>query len=110
MVIFYRANPIMYSLLGRWLIEAEFLTLPNLIAGREIVPEFVPHFGDSTAIVDAAESLLRDESLYAAQQRALAAVCEPFEGRSAGRSAADAIEQKLALEPTDQEASPTSPA
>ena len=97
MVIFYRANPIMYSLFGRWLIEAEFLTLPNLIAGREIVPEFVPHFGDSTAIVDAGEALLRDESLYAKQQRALAAVCEPFEGRSAGQSAADALEQLLGL-------------
>ncbi len=106
MVIFYRANPIMYSLLGRWLIEAEFLTLPNLIAGREIVPEFVPHFGDSTAIVDAAEAMLRDEALYAKQQRALAAVCEPFEGRSAGQSAADALEQVLGLvdsEPTVSE-------
>ncbi len=95
MVIFYRANPIMYSLLGRWLIEAEFLTLPNLIAGREIVPEFVPHFGDSTAIVDAGEALLLDEALYVRQQRALAAVCEPFEGLSAGRAAADAIERML---------------
>lgn len=97
MVVFYRANPIMYSLLGRWLIEAEFLTLPNLIAGREIVPEFVPHFGDSTRIVDAALRLIEDPAAREGQQAALAGVCARFEGRRAGPAAADAIERAMGL-------------
>ncbi len=95
MVVFYRANPLMYSLLGRWLIEAEFLTLPNLIAGREIVPEFVPHFGDATRLVEATERLLRDDDLRARQQAALAAVCARFDGIRAGPAAVDRIERFL---------------
>jgi len=95
MVVFYRANPLMYSLLGRWLIESEFLTLPNLIAGSEIVPEFVPHFGDSRRLVESALTILGDTRVRERQREALEAVCAPFSGCAAGPAAAEAIQEVL---------------
>lgn len=97
MVIFYKSNPLMYSLLARWLLSTEFLTLPNLIAGREIVPELVPHFGDAQQIVREADALLQAEEKADAQRQELARIADVFQGRHAGASAADAIEEVLGL-------------
>ncbi|MCB9846407.1 MAG: hypothetical protein H6811_10535 [Phycisphaeraceae bacterium] len=95
MVVFYKSSPIAYTLIARWVIETEFLTLPNLIAGREIVPEFVPHFGDERDIVAAADRLLRSPQLADRQRNELQSISAQFLGRSAGAAAADAIEQVM---------------
>ncbi len=39
-VVFYRVNPITY-LLGRMLVRVPYVSLPNLILGDEVVPEFI---------------------------------------------------------------------
>lgn len=97
MVIVYKSNPFAYALLGWWVIDTEFFTLPNLIAGREIVPELVPHFGDAGAVIDAAKGIL-DSPQRAAQQVAdLRKVTDLFQGRQAGAAAADAIERVAGL-------------
>ncbi len=46
MVTFYRVNALSW-ILGRWLVRAPFLSIPNLVAGRRIVPEFDPACDDS---------------------------------------------------------------
>lgn len=100
MVIVYKSNPFMYALLGWWIIDTELFTLPNLIAGREIVPELVPHFGDEKAIVEAALALLESRERAEAQRRELRRVVDEFKGLSAGSAAADEIARVLGLEPT----------
>ena len=97
MVVFYKSNPLLYAMLGRWLLSTEFLSLPNLLAGREIVPELVPHFEDHAPIVKAATELIDHPALAAQQSEALDAVCAQFDGRHAPSAAADAIEQLLGL-------------
>ncbi|MCL4742669.1 MAG: lipid-A-disaccharide synthase [Phycisphaerales bacterium] len=97
MVIVYRSNPLVYLLLARWVLSTEFFTLPNLIAGREIVPELVPHFAGPEPIAEHALRLLADPSLAARQRAEMARIAEKFAGRHAARSAADAIEQSLGL-------------
>lgn len=91
MVIFYRSNPLAYSLLGRWLLQTEFLTLPNLIAGREIVPEHVPHFGGAEPLVADADRLLKSEEAAEQQRLELARVVHAFADREAGPAAARVI-------------------
>lgn len=97
MVVFYRSNPLLYALLGRWLLSTEFLSLPNLLAGSEIVPELVPHFEDHKPIVKAALELIDHPALATQQSEALDAVCAQFDGHHAPTAAADAIEKLLGL-------------
>jgi lipid-A-disaccharide synthase len=97
MVIVYKSSRAMYNLVGRWVITTEHFTLPNLIAGREVVPELVPHFEGPDALVRTAEGLLNSQSAMDAQREALASVVSRFRGRRASHDAATAIEQTLGL-------------
>ncbi|MGP1272124.1 MAG: lipid-A-disaccharide synthase [Phycisphaerales bacterium] len=97
MVIVYKSSRLFYNLLGRWLVSAPFFTLPNLIAGREIVPELVPHFGDAEPIVEQASRLIEDESLAARQVEELRRISAKFDHLRASEAAADAIEPLIGL-------------
>lgn len=97
MVVVYKSNPILYHLFARWLLTTKYLTLPNLIADRRVITEFVPHFGGAGPIADAAGALLRDPQKLAAQQFELRTVLEKFGGLHAGPLAADHIEQIAGL-------------
>ncbi|MFN7020597.1 MAG: lipid-A-disaccharide synthase [Phycisphaerales bacterium] len=100
MVTLYRPNRLVYQALGRWLVTTELFTLPNLIAGRAIIPEFIPHFGDGEALAVEVIKLLRRPDYAEEQRRELDAVCRRFESSDApraGPAAADAIERELGL-------------
>jgi lipid-A-disaccharide synthase len=61
MVTFYRVNSLSWSA-GRRLVKVPFLSMVNLIAERQIVPELIQHDMTSSNIVSAAEELLADEN------------------------------------------------
>lgn len=105
MVIFYQSDPLLYSLVGRWLLTTEFLTLPNLIASREIVPEFVPHFEGHEKITAEVMRLLESEQLRQSQSDQLRKVASAFEGKNAALGAADAIARIAGLPPVEATAS-----
>lgn len=93
MVIFYKSNPVMYTLLARWLLSTEFFTLPNLVAGREIVRELVPHFEGAGPIIEAVNELIEQPKLAEIQTEHLREITRSFEGANAALGAADAIER-----------------
>ncbi|MEO1584964.1 MAG: hypothetical protein AAFR96_10395 [Planctomycetota bacterium] len=97
MIVVYKSSPVFYHLVGRWLVSAPYFTLPNLIAGREIVPEFVPHFGDAEPIVEMASRMIEDEGLLARQRSELRRVAEAFDGKNASEAAAEAVMQLAGL-------------
>ena len=97
-VVFYKSNPLVYMLLGRWVLRTEFFTLPNLIAGREVVPELVPHFSGHGPIAAAARVLLDEPARASRQCEELQRVVEEFAGHRAGMEAASAICQTLGIE------------
>lgn len=97
MVIVYKYNPIACFLLGSWLVSTRVFSLPNLIAGRRIVPELVPYFGRGGAVAREAQRLLDDPQLAEKQRLALADVVDKFRSNRAGTAAADAIEQVAGL-------------
>ena len=98
MVIFYKTNPLTYALLTRWLLQTEFYSLPNLIAGHEIVPELMPHFDDDRPITAIATDLLDNPDRMRKQREDLSDVVARFEGRRAAVSAADAIEKMIGID------------
>ena len=68
LVSFYRVNALSW-MLGRWLVHAPFLSMVNLVAGREIVPELIQ--GEMTGERIAAEAIrLLDDDAARSQMRA----------------------------------------
>ncbi len=97
MVAMYSPSWIMYNLIVRWLLATDLYTLPNLIAGRRIIPELVPHFGDGDALAVEIIKFMRRPGYAADQRENLAAVCRRFAGKNCASGAADAIEKVMGL-------------
>ena len=51
MIVMYNASRWFHLLLGRWLITTKHFSIPNIIAGREIVPEFMPYYRSTDPII-----------------------------------------------------------
>ena len=61
MIVMYNASRVFYHLFARWMIRTPFLSLPNILAGREIVPEFMPYYTSTAPIADKAIALLESD-------------------------------------------------
>ena len=94
MVVVYKVNWLTY-LVGRLLVRVSWLAMPNVIANRTIVPEFIQHDAQPERIAAAAGELLRDAEKRATMQRELAAVVRSLGGRGAGGRAADLILKEI---------------
>lgn len=88
MIVMYNASRAFYQLIGRWLIRTPHLSLPNILAGRPIVPEFMPYYRSTTPIADRAVELLRSEPARSAMAQELATVMEPLRRRRASERTA----------------------
>jgi lipid-A-disaccharide synthase len=97
MVALYRPNRLVYNLLGRWLVSTQHFTLPNLIAGKRILKEFIPHFGDGEDLAVEVIRLQRQPGYADDQRQELRRVAKRFEGRVAASEAADVIEEVAGL-------------
>lgn len=105
MITFYRPDWLLYQLVGRWIVTSPHYTLPNLIAGKRIVPELIPHFrSDGDDLYRGLLRIARQPGFAEDQRAALVAACRRFEGKSASVLAADAIEQVAGLAPAAVEA------
>ncbi|ARN57133.1 lipid-A-disaccharide synthase [Sedimentisphaera salicampi] len=60
MVIMYQSSPVVWNLAGRFIVRLKHLSLPNIIAGKELVPEFMPYFKSAEPIAEAAGNLLEN--------------------------------------------------
>ena len=65
MVIMYQSSRILWHLLGRWLVKMKYLSLVNILADRELVPEFMPYFTSTEPIVQRCQQLLADSDKLA---------------------------------------------
>ena len=67
MLIVYKLTEITYWL-GRWLVKTKFIGLPNIIAGKGIVKEFIQHDATAENLADEALRLLGNQA-YAETMR-----------------------------------------
>ena len=67
MVITYKLSPLTY-ILGRWLVNTRFIGLPNIIAGKGIVKEFIQHEATSENLAAEVNRILTDK-VYADAMR-----------------------------------------
>lgn len=78
MIVMYQSSRILWHLIGRWLIKAPYLCLVNLLASRELVPEFMPYFRSIDPIVEKAITLIEDREHLARTSRALIEITQPL--------------------------------
>jgi lipid-A-disaccharide synthase len=93
MIGVYRTGLI--SWLGAKLLVRGYFLLPNRIAEREIVPEFVPHLGGAMSIVKVASQYLLDSKNSANQSEELHRVLLRFAGKRPAEEATQLIIQML---------------
>lgn len=97
MVVFYKkSNPLLF-LVARIVLSTRLFSLPNVLARRRVIPEFIPHFGGPVPIVQAVEKLIDDPAAAQAQRDDLDALCRQFDGYTAAELAADSIEEYAGL-------------
>ena len=91
MVVMYQSNRWMWHLVGRWLIRTRFLSLPNILASRKLVPEFMPYFTDLEPIIKETESLLCNASKLSQTSGALIELVRPLTARRACDTVAEMV-------------------
>lgn len=81
MIVMYNTARLPYQLLGRWLITTPYFSLPNIVAGRKIVPEFMPFYRSTDPIIaQATEWLATPATLQRVRrdlQETIAPLCKP---------------------------------
>jgi lipid-A-disaccharide synthase len=93
MVIMYNGSKWGYRLVGRWLITTPHLSLVNILAGRRIVPEFMPYYTSTEPIIRESLDILGNPQRRARIKADLAAVVESLgTGRAAEQTARIALE------------------
>jgi len=88
MIVMYNANRWLYRLLGRWLISTPHLAIPNILAGRRIVPEFMPYYHSVDPIIAQASEWISTPSSLARVRAELRAAIEPIVKAGAAANAA----------------------
>ena len=76
---------------GKLLLTLPNRLLPNILASRRVVPEFVPFAGSSQPVVDTALRMASDLAWRAEIERGLDGVVRLFEGHDPGPEAARVI-------------------
>ncbi|MDO8303896.1 MAG: lipid-A-disaccharide synthase [Sedimentisphaerales bacterium] len=93
MVIMYQSSKFLWHLVGKWLLKVPHLSLVNIVAGKELVPEFMPYFDSTEPIYQACEKLLSDTERLTRLGGELTALTQPLIGQNASEKTA-----KIALE------------
>ncbi|MGB2865995.1 MAG: lipid-A-disaccharide synthase [Sedimentisphaerales bacterium] len=94
MVIMYQSSRILWYLLG-WAMQTKYLSLVNILSGRELVPEFMPNFTSIEPIVASIEQLLQDNDKLAQLSSELTRLTEPLAEKKASQEVAKIAVQML---------------
>jgi len=92
MIVVYKVNWLTY-LVGRLLVTVKWLAMPNVIAGKSIVPEFIQHQAAPSRVAAAAQALLQNEDARRMMHRELATVVASLGGPGSSERAAQLIQQ-----------------
>lgn len=97
MVVVYKYSRLISIVLGSWMVSTKQFSLPNLIAGKQIIPELIPYFGGPEGVAAEAVGLLERPEARARQTEDLKAIAGSFDGHNAADGAADVIARLAGL-------------
>lgn len=96
MVVTYKVNPLS-ALLGRLFLRLPYVSMINILAGREVVPELIQHDCTPQKLADEITALLTDEAKRRAQQEAFGNILAMLEAPDGDLPAVAAAKQVLEL-------------
>jgi len=96
MVIMYQSSRILWYLVGWWLVQTRIFSLVNILAGKELVPEFMPYFSSVEPITESIEQILEDREKLAQVSGELIKLAEPLAEKKACDGVAQIVVQMLA--------------
>jgi lipid-A-disaccharide synthase len=94
-LVTYAVSPLS-AMIGRWLVNVDYISLPNLIAGHAIYPEHIQEDANPEALAANAEKWLDDPAAYAGVKKELASLRTMVGEPGAPRRAAAIILDDLA--------------
>ena len=94
MLITYKVASLTWAI-GKLLVRIPFLGMPNVLAGRAIVPELLQGAATPRALAEAMETLLRHPEQRRAQQEAFKGILAGLGPGGAGQRAAHAVAEFL---------------
>jgi lipid-A-disaccharide synthase len=89
-IAFYKTSALTYAI-GRQIVSVKYLAMPNILAGRELFPEFIQQNATAANIAQAALELLNNEPSRKEVRAALRNVISTLGGPGATERAASAI-------------------
>ena len=95
MIVMYNHSRWGYELLGKRLIATEHLSLPNIMAGRRIVPEFMPYYRSPDPIAARAAEMLSTPQTLARISRELDELMTPLVKTGASANTARIVAEML---------------
>lgn len=98
MIVMYNHSRWLYQLLGRWLIATKYLSLPNIIAEREVVPEYMPYYRTPDPIAARAIELLSTPHRLARMAQTLEDLMAPLVRTGASANTARIMAEMLNVE------------
>ncbi|MBV8352368.1 MAG: lipid-A-disaccharide synthase [Verrucomicrobia bacterium] len=93
-VLIYKVSWFSY-IPGRMLIRVNYLGMPNILAGKEIIPEFIQHKAVAGRIADAVRQLCHDPIRRNTMVQEMDRVIKLLGEKGAGRRAAEAVVREL---------------
>ena len=91
MAILYQSNKWMWRLVGRWLITTCYLSLVNILAKHELVPEYMPYFDSVEPIAKTCSTLLSTPDKLKQTSQALIDLVEPLAASRASDNVANIV-------------------
>ena len=95
MIVMYNGSRLMYELVGRWLITTKHLSLVNILAKRELVPEFMPYYRDTGPIVRTALEILSTPARLNSMRKDLTELITPMAHTGASARTAQLLREML---------------
>ena len=99
LIVMYNASRWGYRLLGRHLINTPWLSLLNILASKQLVPEFMPYIRDLHAVQDAAIKLLSNQDAAQNLGRQLRRLIEQLHRPDPADNVAQMLQEMLANPP-----------
>ncbi|MCL5023278.1 MAG: lipid-A-disaccharide synthase [Nitrospirae bacterium] len=90
MVVVYKVSPLTYSI-GKRVLNVKHISLVNIVAGEEVVPELIQRRADAESIMKQCRKILYDESCRASMSSSFRKIRRLFSGKHPSRSVAGII-------------------
>jgi lipid-A-disaccharide synthase len=99
MIVMYQSNKLLWHLLGKFLIKTRYLSLVNILAGSQLVPELMPYLPSDDVILRQAMRLIQSPALLKDTSTKLTHLTYPLALLDAPQETANLILQQLEQSP-----------